>query len=121
MEMLLRQTPENVQLALEPVPGWRSFEEAHAATNRTFKGDADGGSEIKEQKGRESLSLHSEYQVTLNRMLVETDSKGHSLRSQPETRNALLEKEGRAILITKRGKERGGVVFLSQCSAEGNT
>lgn len=121
MEMLLRQTPENVQLALELVPGWRSFEEAHTATNRTFKVDADGSSEKKEQKGGKSLRLHSEYQVTLNRMLIETDSKVHSLRSQPETRNTLLKKEGRAILIIKRGKERGGVVFLSQCSAEGNT
>lgn len=44
MEILLCQTPEHVGLALELVPGWRSFEKAHTAMNRTLKGDADGSS-----------------------------------------------------------------------------
>lgn len=52
-------------------------------------------------------------------MLVKTDSKGHPLRPQPEMRN--MEKEGKAVLATKHGKECGGTVFMSRCSEEGNT
>lgn len=60
-----------MQLALELVPGWRSFEKANTATNRTFKGDADGSSEKKRSAGKTSVFLENpsnpEQNVSRNR------------------------------------------------------